>query len=71
MLMLWNNYWGMFGVCPLNYGHTWEVASRNLEKLESQWAIALRGNSLASLVLSKLPHEMTDAPKSRTNNVVN
>ena len=51
-------------MCPSNYGHTWEVAFRNLEKLESQWAIALRGNSLASLVLSKLPHELTDAPKS-------
>ena len=54
----------MFGVCPLNFGHTWEVAVRNLEKLELQWAIALQGNSLASLVLSKLPHELTDAPKS-------
>ena len=54
----------MFGVCPLNYGHAWEVAFRNLEKLESQWAIALHANSLASLVLSKLSHELTDAPKS-------
>lgn len=52
----------MFSMCPLNYGHLWEVVVRNLEKLESQWAIALCGNSLASLMLGKLSHDLMDTP---------